>query len=56
MRDHHLFFLLVEHPVRTLLHIVLQCAPDNGETVKWEFWIKGKVPTEPIFYVVNYFG
>ena len=26
----------------------VQCTPENGETVKWEFRIKGKVPRERI--------
>ena len=29
--------------------ILIQCTPDNGEMVKREFWIKGKVPRERIF-------
>ncbi len=40
----------------TISEILLQCTPDNGETVKREFQIKGKVPRERIFYVVNHFG
>ena len=37
-------------------NLSVQCTPDNGETVKGEFRIKGKVPRERIFYVVNHFG
>ena len=39
-----------------IFFLLIQCIPDNGKTVKQEFWIKGKVSRKRIFYVVNHFG